>query len=260
MLRGLAFAFAIISVSGVGLSQTGHVLNDIKTLFSKYEDLKRQMWSVQAQVSEMRTSAIQQRSFDSVTATIMTAIAANRAADSATAAGTDQKIAALGTAASGPGPAQTSESSWIGPPIIVAAGAAILSLVALLLVAFRSSNSARLRKHLHDRIGRLHADDAPAWETSSDERKPVEERVHHGPQIPKETLTRRSEIMRQLRNTAGRTTMPKRQPENAEHRRHLTERATQLIMLTSRGNLTDDERQVAEEEIAEILREMMALR
>lgn len=54
--------------------------------------------------------------------------------------------------------------------------------------------------------------------------------------------------------------MPKRQPENAEHRRHLTERATQLIMLTSRGNLTDDERQVAEEEIAEILREMMALR
>jgi hypothetical protein len=242
-----------------GIAQTGHVINDIGTLFGKYHELKQNMWSIRSEVSALRSEvASSSPQLDSLKLSIQQIVKEAHAADSISVAALDSRLRALEAGAASP-PSTMARNSSASLPLVLGAGAFLLSLATLLVLLLRPraktiaiSPAPLVAPPAPPVMEPERREPGPPVFTAS--REATRESQRH---IPTETLSKRSEIMRQFGLTPSKSMKSFLQ---AERKRTLTDRASELLLLTNRMDLTERERELAEEEIADILREMMELR
>lgn len=254
------------------LAQTGHVLNDIRTLFYYQEDLKRQVRAVRAELQKLSSeTATGKAAVDSLTGVLVQLVEDYQRAASTEIAMIALRLDAIESSQSGG--ASSSSASVIWLPMVLSSGALIMSSLVLWVLlrgkrrrrsdpfksnshSFTNDDSTRehMVQHASESLTNNRLRDQPLSLGDDD----VEGIRGH---IPNKTLSRRSEIMEELGHKRSKSRKrDARSEQHAFRKRVLTDRASELILLTSRGKLSSSEREEAEKEIADILREMMALR
>lgn len=241
-------------------SQTGHVVNDIKILFVKYHELKSNIWSLKSDLNKLVSGMSSDSSLvDTFTKSMLQLTRKQHVADSALMATLAGRVEALeaGTALDEKSTASMDLSSL---PLILLASTLLLSLAALVIVLFR--RPTRVREVFLPAPGAV-TTESPPHDDATEEELPVRptSRTHSKEphqHIPIQTLSKRSEIMRQFGMVTSKSST--KDTLQAERKRVLTDRASELLLLANRSNISDRERERAEQEIADILREMMELR
>jgi hypothetical protein len=260
------------------------VLNDIRTLFMKQDELRKQVWSLQSQLKKsLETSDVKRASLDSISTVFSRLVRETHAADSTLLAELQNRLSVIEHGTRGEGRSAAAAQATL--PLVLA-GCAVLVAAMALVVTLRRTRRVRISGSIAQlqqqpvasvpSIAPLANPISPVTRSPEVVRESLDEPedkplprestpdkpTTRGDQIPVTTLSKRSEIMKQLekkpkpsKNVVRSTTVPR-----ADRKRLLTDRASELILLTSRGQLTESERQEAEKEIAGILREMMELR
>lgn len=251
-------------------AQTGHVLNDIRTLFQRNQDLKQRIWSLQAQINNLKSAESPAES-DSLVAHFQALLEEQEKVFEGALAAVNRRLKDLEMleppVSNLPPPAQRALLDDL--PLYLAGGALLLSLLAVIIVLVKR----RRPKPPKPKQLELQLETPIVAKTPKAETRPVAEKPKKEPAIKQltpdalpdqpittETVSKRSEIMELLGKAKPKSKAKKSRSKEADHKRELTDRASELILLTSRGQLDEEERADAEREIAGILKEIMELR